>query len=57
MKLFEIRYSKTGNEGYFEQTKVTIVAPDLEYAIKRFNEVHRGHVIHWISMKGDEVVV
>lgn len=57
MKIFEIRFSKTGEEGYFDQEELSLVAPDLEYAIKRFNEVHRGHVIHWISMKGGEVII
>lgn len=57
MKIFEIRYSETGNEGYFEQRELSIVAPDLEYAIKRFNETHRGHVIHWICVKSGEVVI
>lgn len=57
LKIFEIRYSKTGNEGYFDQNEVTIVAPDLDYAIKRFRETHRGQVIHWICMKSAEVVV
>lgn len=56
MKLFEIRYSKTENEGYFEQNEVTVVAADLDNAIRRFRETHRGQVIHWICMKGGEVV-
>lgn len=57
MKIFEIRYSITGEEGYFDQKELSILAPDLEHAIKRFRETYRRHVIHWICMKCAEVLV